>query len=88
MKIKDEFVLTGFADKYVALSTEDSSDESKALVSLNKSGAFTWELLQREIFYEEVIAALSEKYDAPEDELRSDFDEFLNVLREHSLLEE
>lgn len=88
MKIKDGYVLTGFADKFIALAADDNTGNAKAIISLNKTGAFAWQLLQTDITYEAAIKTLTEKYDAPEETLRADFDGFLDTLRRHSLLDE
>ena len=88
MKLKEGYMLTGFADKYIALATDDNADNAKAIVTLNRTGAFAWKLLETEITYEEALGRLTEKYDAPVEALRADFNEFLETLRQHGLLDE
>lgn len=88
MKIKNGYVLKNFADKYIAVAADDSADNAKVLVTLNGSGAYTWQLLQEDITYDEAIKKLLDKYNASEEVIRADFDEFLGVLRESALLDE
>lgn len=88
MKIKNGYVLKNFADKYIAVAADDSADNAKVLVTLNGSGAYAWQLLQEDITYDEAIKKLLDKYNASEEVIRADFDEFLGVLRESALLDE
>lgn len=88
MKLKSDFVLRSFADKYIAVSVNDSADESNAFITMNKSGAFVWELLQNDISYEEVISAMTKKYDISLDTAKADFDEFLDIVRNAGMLYE
>lgn len=88
MKLKSEFVLRNFADKYIAVSVNDSADENNAFITMNKSGAFVWELLQNDISYDEVINAITNKYDISIDIAKADFDEFLSIVRNAGMLYE
>lgn len=88
MKIKDGFVLNKFADKYIAVSVFDADDEPNVLITLNKSGAYVWELLKEETTYDEVIKKIRQKYDVDEETVRADFDEFLNNARKAGLIDE
>ncbi len=86
MKLKSEFVLRNFADKWIVVSVNDSTDSSNVFISMNSSGAFVWELLQHEISYDEVIEELTDKYDVDEATAKADFDEFLNSVRQAGML--
>ncbi len=88
MKIKDGFILMNFADKYVAVAADDNADNAKAIITLNKSGAFAWELLENEITYDEMTEKLLEKYNVSRETAKADLDEFLGILRKASLLDE
>lgn len=88
MKIKDGFVLNKFADKFIAVSVFDSDDEPNVLITLNKTGAFVWQLLENDITYDEVIGKLTEKYDIDAKTASADFDEFLEKTRKAGLIDE
>ena len=81
MKLKSEFVLRKFSDKFIAVSVNDSADDNNVLISMNSSGAFVFELLQNEITYDEVINRLTDKYDIDISTAKADFDEFLENVR-------
>lgn len=88
MKLNSEFVLRNFADKYIAVTVNDSADEQNAFITLNKSGAFVWELLQNEISYDEILCKMIIKYDVDESTAKADLDEFLTIVRKAGMLYE
>ncbi len=88
MKIKDGYVLRKFADKYIALAAEDAADNNNVLVTLNPSGAYAWGLMESDVTYDEVVKGLLEKYNATEETIKADLDEFLAILRSSDLLDE
>lgn len=88
MKLKSEFVLRKFSDKFIAVSVNDSADDNNVLISMNSSGAFVFELLQNKITYDEVINRLTDKYDIDISTAKADFDEFLENVRKAGMLDE
>lgn len=88
MKLKSEFVLRKFSNKYIAVSVNDNADENNVLISTNSSGAFVFELLHNEISYNEIINRMIEKYDIDESTAKADLDEFLNNIRKAGMLYE
>lgn len=85
MKLKSEYVLRGFAGKYIAVSVNDTGDNN-VLITMNKSSKFVWELLQNDIEYSEVIEKITARYDIDETTAKTDLDEFLNTLRKADML--
>lgn len=88
MKLKSDYVLRAFSGKYIAVSVNDSADNNNVFITMNKSSAFVWELLQNEISYEEVISKIIEKYNIDETTAKADLDEFLDKLRKAGVLYE
>lgn len=89
MKIKDEFALRKFGDKWVAVSVNDDTDnKDDFFITLNNSGAFLWNLLQEEISYNGLLSAAVEKYGIDESRLKKDLDAFLQKLRDANILSE
>lgn len=88
MKIKDEFALRKFGDKWVAISVNDDIDKDDFFITLNKSGVFLWNLLQEEISYDELLGAAVEKYSIDESILKKDLDAFLQKMKDANILSE
>ena len=55
---------------------------------MNSSGAFVFELMQKDVSYKEVIDKLIEKYDIDEATAKADFDAFLQNVRNAGMLYE
>jgi len=85
MIIKQGFILRRFADKWLAVCADDSRN---VLITLNKTGAFVWELLQKDTTREALIASLTDRFDVSEDTAARDVDAFLQKAREAALLDE
>lgn len=88
MKIKDEFALRKFGDKWVAISVNDDIDKDDFFITLNKSGVFLWNSLQEEISYDELLGAAVEKYGIDESILKKDLDAFLQKMKDANILSE
>lgn len=88
MKLKSDYVLRAFSGKYIAVSVNDSDDNNNVFITMNKSSAFVWELLQNEISYEEVLSKIIEKYNIDEVTAKADLDEFIDKLKEAGVLYE
>lgn len=86
MKIKDEFVLRKFADKWVAVSVNDDMEKEDFFITMNKSGVFLWELLQEDISYDEILSAAVKKYNIDKNILKRDLDIYLSKLRDANIL--
>ena len=88
MKIKDGFELRKFGGKWLAVTVDEAADEKNVLITLNETGAFVWEILQSESEYSHIITAIVENYEVDESVAKRDFDNFLQVCREHGVLDE
>ena len=88
MKIKDGFVLRKFGGKWLAVTVDDAADEKNVLVTLNETGAFVWELLQKESAYADVVSELVENYEIDEATAKQDLDRFLDACRTAGILDE
>lgn len=86
MRIKDGFVLRKFLDKWVAVYVGVPSGHP-GMVTMNKTGAFLWEKLQRPTTREHLLQAMLEHYDVSETIAREQLERFLGMLEAKKLLE-
>ena len=54
--------------------------------SLNEVGKRIWELLERPMSLDELVAQLTEEYDVPEAACREEVERFLTAMRERGML--
>ncbi len=86
MKLKDSFITHRHADGVVMMPTSKAS--FSGVVQGNRTLAAILELLQSETTEEELVAALRERYDAPEEKIRADAARALSELRAIDALDE
>lgn len=86
MKIKDGFITKKVAGDVIVIPAEQALVDFKAIITLNETGAFLWELLKEDTSKEKLLEEMAKEYDADEKTLSADIDEFLSVLKEKGLL--
>lgn len=85
MKIKDGYILRTIADDNVVLPSGDELDLS-IMITLNDTGRFLWERLEKGAEADELVAALLAEYDVDEAIARAGVDAFLEKLKANDLL--
>lgn len=67
MKIKNGFILRKFADKIVAVATDEKADYDNTFIKMNSTGEFVWNVMQNDVTYDFIIKSLLDKYDIDEE---------------------
>lgn len=86
MKLKEGFILRQVAGKTVVLPSGDELDLN-LMITLNGTGAFLWEHLQKETTQEALVAALLGEYDVDEVTARQSVVTFVEKLIDHGFME-
>lgn len=88
MKIKNNFLLREVAGSYVVVPFGDESVEFNGMVTLNESGKFIWDLLEKEISKEELLEKFMAEYDVSETQAKEDIRQFIQTLLDNNIMEE
>ncbi len=88
MKIKDGFILKKIAGSTVVVPVGDTLVNLQLMLSLNESGAFLWQQLQKDCTKDDLLAAMQAEYDVDAATAAADIDAFLNTLKENHILDE
>ena len=88
MKIKEGFLLRQVGDNHVVVPVGAQSVDFRCIITLNDTGAFIWEKLQKPCEVEDLVAAMLEEYDVPADVAAADINVYVAALREKKLLDE
>ena len=88
MKIKDGFLLKKIAGSTVVVPVGDTLVNLQLMLSLNESGAFLWQQLQKDCTKDDLLAAMQAEYDVDAATAAADIDAFLNTLKENNILDE
>lgn len=86
MKIKDGFIVREVAGQIVVLPSGDDLDLN-VMITLNSTGKFLWEILQKGAQKEDLVSAILANYDADEATAESAVDAFISELEKNGFLE-
>lgn len=87
MKIKTGFVLKEIAGNTVIFPVGEEAIKRKAIINVNKTGAFLWKELQQETTQEELISKVVHQYKIDQELAKTDVVNFINLLRTHELID-
>ncbi len=86
MKTKKGFMLRKVADKHIVVPVGQASVDFNGLITLNETGAFLWEHLQKGATEEELLNAILSEYDVDSETAKNGISAFLNTARSANLL--
>ena len=87
MKIKEGFIKKNVGGADVVVAVGEASVGFNAMITLNGSAAYLWTLLENEVTEEELVTAMTEKYDIDADTARKDISAFLDKARSAGVIE-
>lgn len=82
MRIHSDFKIYKVGDCYMAAARDEGKKRFCGMLLINKSGAFLWKELEKEISYENLLEKACAKYDASRSDIERDMREFLSKLYE------
>lgn len=85
MKLKDGFIVREVAGQIVALPTGDDLDLNM-MITLNETGRFLWQQLEKGADEEQLVQALLREYDVDEDTARNGVQRFVEKLKSNGFL--
>lgn len=86
MKIKNGYVMRKIADINVVVPVGETSIDFNGIITLNDTGAFLFNLLINGTSMEEMLKAMTERYDIDEESAKSDIIDFCSRLEEANLI--
>ena len=85
MNLKDGFILRSVAGETVVVPTGDDLDLNM-MITLNETGKFLWEHLEKGAEESELVAALLGEYDVDEQTAKAHVTAFVKKLNDHGFL--
>lgn len=86
MKIKKGYVMQKVAGENVVIPTSDNLVLNK-MITLNETGKFLWELLQKESTAEDLVQALTQEYEVDETTAKASVERFVEELKKNGFLD-
>lgn len=87
MKIAQGFVLKKIADSYVVVPTGKNIVDFTAMITINETGAFIWNLLQENADLDYITQQMCSEYQIDSETAAADAQEFLTILEQNGVLE-
>lgn len=88
MKTKKGFMLRSVGGRHVVVAIGKASEEFNGLITLNETGAFLWQQLQKGTTYDDMLSAMLDEYDVDEATARAGIDAFIETAKGANLLDE
>ena len=85
---KDCYVHRQVAGNDVLISVGANVANFNGFISLNPTASFLWDMLKEPCTVRELVLAMTEEFDVPEDTANADVLEFLELLKDHSMVTE
>ena len=85
LKLKEGYIVREVAGQIVALPTGDDLDLN-VMITLNGTGKFLWELIEKGSDVDSLVAALLAEYDVDEVTARAGVERFVAKLNENGFL--
>lgn len=87
MKLKYEFEAMDMGDEIIAVPVGDNASELHGVIKLNKEGFEIFEMIKEGKSEEEIVAALTKKYDNDVQQLTENVRKTINTLQESGIIE-
>ena len=88
MKIREGFILRDVADKTFVVAVGELSKIFTGIITLNETGKFIWQMLEKGASSEEIVEKLLEECEDAEREIvEKDVDAFIEQLKGDKILE-
>lgn len=82
MRQNPEFLLCDVAGNHVLMPAGRAAVSLNGMVTLNDTGICIWKKLERDMTFEELLAAILDEYEVSKETARGDLIRYLQILRE------
>ena len=88
MRIKEGFILKNIAGSWVVLPTAAATLDFSGMLTLNESGRFLWDMLEKGATCDTLAQALTQEYAVDYETALSDVNEFILTLKKAGCVED
>ncbi len=86
MKIKDGFLLRQVAGNTIVVPVGDDAVSFNGVITINETGKFIWELLEKGIEKEELLEKFMNEFPVSEEEAKEDIRAFIQELLDNGIM--
>ena len=75
------------AGKYIVVPVGAQTNDFKGMIQMNRTGAFLWKALEKDLTVDALVQAMLDKYEMTEEQAKADVHTFTRRLSEAGILE-
>lgn len=87
MRLKQGFILRDVGREHMAIATGEAVKQFNGLIRNNGTANFIYKQLMEDTTEEKIVAAMLEKYNAPEEVIAADVHRIIEQIRSAGILE-
>ena len=87
IKSKEGLLVRKFGDKYIIVAIGDMADELHSLITLNETGLFLWNMIEKGTDHDSMLSAMLETYDVDKATAEADIKAFVEKAVEAGLVD-
>ena len=86
MKLNGTFVVREIAGDTIIVPVGETALRFNGMITINKTGAVLWEVLEKGGEKEDLVRALTDRFEVTEEEAQADVEEFLEKMEAQKLI--
>ena len=84
----NQFIKRKIGTQFVIVAVGEATKRFNGMISINETGSFIWDQLERDMTMDELAAAMAAEYEVEAETARADAAQFLKTLKEVGALAE
>lgn len=87
IKSKEGLLVRKFGEKYIIVAIDDMADELHSLITLNETGLFLWNMIEKGTDYDSMLSTMLETYEVDRATAEADIKAFVEKAIEAGLID-
>jgi len=87
IKSKEGLLVRKFGEKYIIVAIDDMADELHSLITLNETGLFLWNMIEKGTDYDSMLLTMLETYEVDRATAEADIKAFVEKAIEAGLID-
>ena len=81
MRRNPEFVLSDVAGNHILMPVGSAAINLNGMITINDTGVMIWKELEKDLSFEQLLSAITDRYEVSGETARADLLRFMDVMR-------